>query len=119
MGSSKNQSANSNYAYTLGPTGNKLTVAELSGRAVAYAYDSLYRLTSETVTGDPSGKNGLVGYTLDAVGNRKTLNATLPPAGGISYTYDADDRLEVTTTMPLGTRSTQAVSRTSTTSRTT
>jgi RHS repeat-associated protein len=93
MGSSKSQTAISNYAYTLGPAGNRLTVAELSGRAVAYAYDSLYRLTSETVTSDPGGKNGSIGYTYDAVGNRKALSATLPPAGGISYTYDADDRL--------------------------
>jgi RHS repeat-associated protein len=50
-------------------------------------------LTSETVSTDPNGKNGAINYTYDAVGNRKTLNATLPPAGGISYTYDADDRL--------------------------
>ena len=92
MGSSKN-AAISNYAYTLGPAGNRLTVAELSGRAVAYAYDSLYRSTSETVTSDPSGKNGAINYTYDAVGNRKTLNATLPPAGGMNYSYDADDRL--------------------------
>jgi len=27
------------------------------------------------------------------VGNRKTLNSTLPPAGSNSYTYDSDDRL--------------------------
>ena len=32
--------------------------AELSGRAVAYAYDSLYRLTTETVTSDPHNNNG-------------------------------------------------------------
>jgi YD repeat-containing protein len=93
MGSSNNSTAISNYAYTLGFAGNRLTVAELSGRAVAYAYDSLYRLTSETVSADPNNKNGAINYTYDAVGNRKTLNATLPPAGGISYTYDADDRL--------------------------
>jgi RHS repeat-associated protein len=93
MGASKNSSALSNYAYTLGAAGNRTSVAELSGRAVAYAYDSLYRLTTETVTADPGGKNGAIAYTFDAVGNRKTLNATLPPAGAISYTYDADDRL--------------------------
>jgi hypothetical protein len=33
------------------------------------------------------------GYTYDAVGNRKTLSTTIPPASGIPYTYDADDRL--------------------------
>jgi RHS repeat-associated protein len=93
MGASKNSTVISNYAYALGAAGNRLTVAELSGRVVGYAYDSLYRLTAETVTSDPSGKNGTIGYTYDVVGNRKTLSSTLPPAGGISYTYDADDRL--------------------------
>ena len=92
MGSSKT-SALSNYAYTLGAAGNRTAVAEVTGRTVAYVYDSLYRLMSETVRADPSNKNGAINYTYDNVGNRKTLNATLPPAGGISYTYDADDRL--------------------------
>jgi hypothetical protein len=38
------------YAYTLGAAGNRLSVAELSGRTVNYGYDDLYRLTSETGT---------------------------------------------------------------------
>ena len=33
-------------------------MAELSGRTVAYGYDSLNRLTSETVTSDPNNHNG-------------------------------------------------------------
>ena len=73
--------------------GDRTSVAELSGRTVAYAYDSLYRLTTETVTADPHNKNGVASYTYDAVGNENASSATLPPAGGISYTYDADDRL--------------------------
>src|SRR5256885_1148597 len=93
MGASKSASQISNYAYTLGTAGNRTSVAELSGRTVAYAYDSLYRLTSETVSADPHNKNGAVTYTYDSVGNRKTLNSTLPPAGGTNYSYDADDRL--------------------------
>ena len=93
VGSSKSSTAISNYAYTLGAAGNRTSVAELSGRNAGYGYDSLYRLTSETVAGDPGGKNGSIGYTYDAVGNRKTLNATLPPAGAMNYSYDADDRL--------------------------
>jgi RHS repeat-associated protein len=93
MGSSKNAASISNYAYTLGLAGNRLTVAELSGRAVNYGYDSLYRLTSEAVTSDPHNHDGTASYTYDSVGNRKTLTSTLPPAGGVTYTYDADDRL--------------------------
>jgi len=93
MGSSKNSTAISNYAYTLGAAGNRTSVAELSGRTVAYAYDSLYRLTTETVSADPNNKNGAGSYTYDNVGNRKTLSSTLPPAGANNYSYDADDRL--------------------------
>ena len=74
-GASKNSSSISNYAYTLGAAGNRLTVAELSGRGVAYGYDSLYRFTSEAVTSDPHNNNGTASYTYDAVGNRKTLNS--------------------------------------------
>src|SRR5262249_53019357 len=40
MGSSKNATALSNYAYTLGAAGNRTNVAELSGRNVAYGYDA-------------------------------------------------------------------------------
>jgi RHS repeat-associated protein len=93
MGSSKNGTAISNYAYTLGSAGNRTAVTELSGRSVGYGYDSLYRLTSETVTSDLNNKNGAISYTYDAVGNRKTLSSTLPPAGATNYSYDLDDRL--------------------------
>src|SRR6185437_3690907 len=82
----------SSYTYTLGPTGNRLSVAELSGRSVTYGYDDLYRLTSETVASDPRGNNGQVTYTLDNVGNRLQRNSTLPaivPTGLLSY--DAND----------------------------
>jgi YD repeat-containing protein len=92
MGSAKG-GALASYSYSLGPAGNRLTVAELSGRTVGYGYDALYRLTSETVTADPNGHNGTASYTYDAVGNRTMLSSTLPPAGGTSYSYDADDRL--------------------------
>ena len=92
MGSAKGAPLSS-YAYTLGLSGNRTAVAELSGRTVSYGYDSLYRLTSETVGADPHNNNGTISYTYDAVGNRKTLNSSLPPAGAMTYTYDADDRL--------------------------
>ena len=93
IGASKNASSISNYAYTLGAAGNRTSVAELSGRTVAYAYDSLYRLTSETVSTDPNNHNGAISCTYDSVGNRKTLTSTLSPVGANAYSYDADDRL--------------------------
>ena len=73
------------------------SVRELSGRTVQYAYDNLYRLTSETIAGAAS-QNGTIAYQYDAVGNRKQLNSTvpaIPPTGLLSY--DANDR---TTTSP-------------------
>lgn len=80
------------YAYTLGPAGNRLSVAELSGRTVNYAYDDLYRLTSETIAGAPA-QNGAISYQYDSVGNRLQRNSTVPaiPATGL-LNYDANDR---------------------------
>jgi len=90
MGSAKNGPLSS-YAYALGAAGNRLTVAELSGRNVAYGYDSLYRLTTEAVTADPNNHNVTNGYLYDAVGNRQQW--LINGATVNSYTYDADDRL--------------------------
>jgi len=83
----------SSYSYTLGAAGNRLSVQELSGRTVQYGYDDVYRLTSETVSADPSGKNGTTGYTYDAAGNSTQRSSTLPgavPTGLLNY--DANDR---------------------------
>ncbi|MCB1872560.1 MAG: hypothetical protein KDI49_11270, partial [Gammaproteobacteria bacterium] len=77
--------------------GNRLSVDELSGRRAAYGYDALYRLTSETVTGDPDGVNGSVGYVYDPVGNRLQRTSTLTPVPPQTFTYDANDRIEVET----------------------
>jgi RHS repeat-associated protein len=90
------------YTYELGKSGNRLSVAELSGRTVTYGYDALYRLTSETVSaatggtftcGDSNERCGAVGYTYDAVGNRRERTSTLNkiPPTGLLY-YDANDR---------------------------
>jgi RHS repeat-associated protein len=84
------------YAYTLGPAGNRLSVAELSGRSVTYGYDDLYRLTSENVacgTGIAGCAPGSVAYTYDNVGNRLQRSSTLAalPATGL-LNYDANDR---------------------------
>ena len=51
-----------------------------------YGHDALYalyRLTQESVSGDPNGKNGTVSYAYDNVGNRQRMNSTLGavPAG--------------------------------------
>lgn len=91
MGAAKNARSISNYAYTLGLAGNRLTVAELSGRTVNYGYDSLYRLTSEALSNDPNNHDGTTSYIYDNVGNRQQLLVNGVTAN--TYPYDADDRL--------------------------
>jgi RHS repeat-associated protein len=88
----------SSYTYTLGAAGNRTNVAELNGRSVAYGYDADYHLKSETITNDPAANNGVETYTYDAVGNRLTLNSTIPSLpGSMTYSYDANDRLSTDT----------------------
>jgi len=81
------------YAYTLGAAGNRLSVAELGTRTVAYGYDSDYHLTSESVAGDPSGQNGTIAYVYDAVGNRLQRNSSVPAIPPAVLGYDANDRI--------------------------
>jgi RHS repeat-associated protein len=82
------------YTYQLGPAGNRLSVAELGGRQVAYDYDALYRLTKETVSGDPNAaSNGVIDYTYDPVGNRLTRTSTIGAIPQVTSTYDANDRV--------------------------
>jgi len=83
----------SNYTYTLGPTGNRLSAAELGGRTVNYGYDNAYHLTSEAITADPGSKNGTVNYVYDAVGNRTQMTSTLNAVPGGTFSYDTNDRL--------------------------
>ena len=82
------------YAYTLGPAGNRLTMTELNGRHVAYTYDDLYRLTNEAISNDPSGvTNGAISYTYDNAGNRLSRNSTVTAVPSATYQYDINDRL--------------------------
>ena len=85
------------YTYTLGPTGNRLSGTESSGRTLNWSYDGIYRLTQETINSDPAGKNGTVGYGLDPVGNRSSQTSSLPGISSGSFTYDANDRLSTET----------------------
>ena len=66
----------------------------MTGREATYGYDAASRLTSETITGDPSGRrNGALTYSLDAVGNRLSRTSTLAALGAQSFSYDANDEL--------------------------
>ena len=88
------------YVITLGAAGERTQIVELH-RTVSYEYDSLYRLTKETISAGGLSKETT--YTYDAMGNRltKTSDGTvtgytynslnqLTGETGITYTYDAN-----------------------------
>jgi len=81
------------YGYALDAAGHRLSVSESSGRKVNYGYDTIYRLTNETIASDPNAMNGAVSYTYDSVGNRLQKTSTLPGFPGASSTYNANDEL--------------------------
>ena len=84
------------YKYTLGLTGNRTNATEQSGRALAWNYDGIYRLTNETISGDPAnnnGNNGSATYTLDQVGNRTAASSSFNGFSPIAGSYNADDQL--------------------------
>ena len=75
------------YIYTLGAAGERKSVTELD-RTVEYTYDSLYRLTSETIT--EGEKVTSYTYAYDNVSNRilKTENGA-----ATEYVYNALNQL--------------------------
>ena len=79
------------YAYTHFATGRQKDVTEDTGRKATYAYDPIYRLLSEDITGAPS--NGTLNYGLDQVGNRLSLLSTLAALPSQAFSYDANDRI--------------------------
>lgn len=46
----------------LDAAGHRTSETELSGRTVNYSYDNLYRLTNETIAGEPHAMNGASSY---------------------------------------------------------
>jgi RHS repeat-associated protein len=93
------------YRFTLGPAGNRTKIVEHQGlpqqRTLDYSYDSLYRLTGESVT-ENLGLVYAKTFGYDTTGNRLSQTTTLGPAGSpgpnlqpgtISYGYDTRDRL--------------------------
>jgi RHS repeat-associated protein len=84
------------YKYTLGATGIRTNATEQSGRTLQWSYDNIYRLTGETITGDPANNgnnNGSATYGLDPVGNRTTEASSLSGINPIAGTYNANDQL--------------------------
>jgi len=82
----------SSYNYQLGATGNRTSATEGNGRSLTWNYDGIYRLTNETIAGDPSN-NGSASYSLDPVGNRTSVNSSFNGFTPIAGTYNADDEI--------------------------
>ena len=81
------------YKYTLGLTGNRTGSTEQGGRTLNWSYDGIYRLTNETIAGDPTNNNGSASYTLDPVGNRTSVNSTFSVIDPVAGSYNPDDQL--------------------------
>jgi RHS repeat-associated protein len=89
------------YAYSVGPTGNRVAASEtlfatalnsnLSTIDRVYSYDSVYRLTSEAI--NLNSQHSVLNYSYDNVGNRITRTSTVAPLQSQSFGYDPDDRL--------------------------
>lgn len=78
------------FAYTLNEKGFRTKIIEHSGREVAYTYNEVDQLTSETITNDPGNTNTTTTFTYDAVGNllTKTIDGV-----DTDYTYNDNDQL--------------------------
>jgi len=86
------------FFYTLGPTGNRLTLADSvlgTNHTFTWSYDRLFRLTNEVIIGD--SPTGGLAYAYDSVGNRLARTIT----GGLSaaltnqtLNFDLNDRLD-------------------------
>lgn len=89
------------YSYTMDNAGNRTGVTEtqllpngtVNTRTVAYTYDNLYRLLSETISGDSQGGNGTVSYSYDLVGNRMSRTSNVAGVSTVTDTYNANDEL--------------------------
>ncbi|WP_324725975.1 Ig-like domain-containing protein [Actomonas aquatica] len=88
------------YTYALRASGHRQSVTEgpaPSGpfKVTTYAYDDLYRLRGETVTGSATAAElGTVTYDLDKVGNRLTRLSSIPAVTDQSSTYNVRDWLD-------------------------
>ena len=94
----RNAAVLANYGYTRAATGAIQSAAENTGRGVNYTYDNAWRLTSETIAGDPvAANNGGLTYFLDAVANRTSLTSTLAALTNQTFSFDANDRIAADT----------------------
>ncbi len=82
--------------YRYSPRGQRTSSTEVTGREAAYGYDDASRLTSETITGDPSGSQRQ--RRADVRHRRRLVTAhrvhrRWRPWRAQSFAYDANDQL--------------------------
>lgn len=91
-----NQLTVASFYYQLGGTGNRTNLTEtlftsVTNRSYAWAYDSLYRLTNETISA-----LGNLGYKYDQVGNRTnrlTTGTVASPLPSVTNLFGENDWL--------------------------
>ena len=82
------------FAYKVAEAGNRTNLIEnINGtmRTNQWRYDSLYRLTNETVSG--ASPAGSVSYQYDATGNRTNRSSTLSGIANQGLAYNSNDEL--------------------------
>jgi len=84
------------FFYQLAVAGNRTNLTEnlnIANRANAWAYDNLYRLTSETISG--AAPTGAISYNLDKVGNRTSRTSGVAGVGTTNNFFDVNDWLDI------------------------
>lgn len=84
---------NTGYLYTWGSTGARSNATELTGRGISWSYDGIYRLTNETISGDPNKVNGGVSYGLDPVATGSRRHRPSQASTPARFSFSADDEL--------------------------
>src|SRR5271166_682505 len=77
-----------------GPTGNRTSLSETNGTAVrgyTWGYDTLFRLTNETIS--TTAPTGTLGYGYDAVGNRTNRTSGITGITNQTPSYNTNDWL--------------------------
>jgi RHS repeat-associated protein len=94
-----NATTNASFAYQLEAAGYRTRLDEAVGgsnRVYQWAYDNLYRLKGESITG--AGPTGAVSYAYDAVGNRTNRTSALAGLLTTNNYFDANDWLDADST---------------------
>jgi RHS repeat-associated protein len=84
------------FSYQLGAAGNRISLSDSvngASRTYAWSYDSLYRLTNETIS--ITAPTGSIGYQYDRVSNRTNRASTISGIGNQALSYTSNDWLTI------------------------